>query len=73
MVTALSIIAVLVVITAGVVALRNKSARSALINLAKDEQANPEVQAFEKKLEQEAISKATSAVEEKVTKATKKK
>jgi len=73
MVIALSILAVLVLVIAGVVVSRNKKLQHALVQAAKDIQANPDVQAFEKKIEQEAISKATSVVEEKVNKVTKKK
>jgi ABC-type proline/glycine betaine transport system permease subunit len=73
MVTALIIATVAVVLITGVLVVRNKNARSALMHLAKDIQSNPDVQAFEKKLEQQAISKATSVVEDKVSKATKKK
>jgi hypothetical protein len=72
MVTALIISAVAVVVIIGVVAVRNKNARSALIHLAKDVQANADVQASEKKLEQEAISKINSVIEKEVSKATKK-
>lgn len=70
-VIAIAVLALVVV--AGVVIFRNKNLQRELIALAKEIQANPEVQAAEKKLAKQAASKAASAAKAELAKATKKK